>query len=114
MVVERMPSLLDDVVEAHGGAAHWRGINEVVARLDVRGWVFATHGLPYAYDDVEIRVRAHEVRTDIFPMGPRRERALYLPNRVEVGTEGRDQPRARMGTTHLRWDWLDLTYFAGF
>ena len=110
--VAGMP-LLDEVLAAHGGADALDGVEEMVVEARVGGLAFSSHGLPPT-NALKARVdphRPHVAFDDFLRVG---RAATFTPDRVTVGEQSRDDPRARLGTLRLRWDHLDMAYFCGY
>ena len=105
--------LLDEALEAHGGADALDDVAELVVELRGGGLAFTTHGLP-PNGAFKARVdphRPHVVFADFLRCG---RQATFTPERVTLGDEARDDPRRGLGTLHPRWDHLDMAYFCGY
>ena len=64
-----MGELLDNVIDAHGGLAHWNELESVSARLVQGGAVWALKGQPGVLDDVVVTASLHEERVSHRPFG---------------------------------------------
>lgn len=109
--------LLARAIAAHGGAARWRSISAIEVEVDAWGWMFPVRGLSNIPRRLRIDARAQ--RVELVPTATDPRRGLYTPDRVELvtadgRTETREHPRDRLGLLRVRWDWLDLLYFAGY
>ena len=104
--------LLDEVLAAHGGADALDDVEELVVEVRGSGLAFSSHGLPP--NGLKARVDPREPRVEFSDFLRVGRAATFTPDRVTVGDERRDDPRARLGTLRLRWDHLDLAYFCGY
>jgi hypothetical protein len=115
-------SLLDRVLEAHGGIEAWRGASGLQLRYRAGGLAFASKGRGLALRDWHARVDLSRPRTEFmgYPDGTKRGILEGEHVRIEAsdGTaiEERDDPRRaiRAPRALLRWDDLDLLYFGGY
>jgi len=117
-----MDPLVSEILECNGGVRPWREHRALTVRVAFGGWAFVARCNRTGTRERDVRVFLHEQRTVLedFP-GPSR-RGVFTPDRVrlegaggEVLAERRD-PRLRFGSIlrKLRWDDLDLLYFAGY
>ena len=117
-------SLLDEVLEAHGGEARWRAARTIRARVRSGGLLLATRAPRQLFNEYTITVRVDQPWAVLEP-AVRRERAVFDHGRVRFENEAgevisaRDEPRSRFfGRSglrrNLRWDVLDTAYFAGY
>jgi hypothetical protein len=108
-----MSALLDELLDAHGGADALDGIGEVAVALTARGLAFTSHRLPgrFAVRAIVDAHVPHVVFADFLGTG---EEATFTPDRVSVGDAVREHPRDAYGDLLFRWDHLHLTYFAGY
>ncbi|HEV2812212.1 MAG TPA: hypothetical protein VGW10_03070 [Solirubrobacteraceae bacterium] len=106
-------TLLDEALAAHGGADALDDVAQLRVEVRAGGLAFTSHGLPaqVALSAAVDPHRPHVVFTDFLHLG---RTAEFTAARVSVGDEDRDDPRARLGTKHPRWDELDLAYFCGY
>lgn len=106
-------TLLDEALAAHGGADALDDVAALHVELRAGGFAFTSHGLP-PNTGLKARVdphRPHVLFADFLRCG---RQAVFTPDRVRLGGEGRDDPRRRLGTFHPRWDHLDMAYFCGY
>lgn len=119
-----MTDLLAEVLEAHGGEERWRTAREIRAHVRTRGLLLTTRAPRDMYPDYEITIRVGEPWAR-FEIAGTDEVAGFDRDRVwregpgGETIEARDDPRSlffgRPGLRrNLRWDRLDLTYFAGY
>jgi hypothetical protein len=106
-------ALLDELLEAHGGAGALDGVAAVDAELDSGGLVFSGHGLPASFS-VSLRIHVDEPRVELRDLFGSGRDALFTPARVTVGDAARDDPRAAMHGLKRRWDEHDFVYFVGY
>jgi hypothetical protein len=118
-------SLLDEVLEAHGGLERWSTIRRITARERVGGLLPRTRMPANRFADVKatLEVDAARVSFDPFP-GPGRV-GVFEPGEVRIETadgevlESRSDPRKSFSglsglRRNLRWDALDSVYFGGY
>ncbi|MCV7226245.1 hypothetical protein [Mycolicibacterium komossense] len=119
-----MGGLLDDVIAAHGGAQRWQSVSSITARGRLGGL------LPRRFPGNKLATFAVEVRLDephtVLQGFPRKgERAVFdrgevrIENHAGAPLDTRTDPRAtffglRGLRRNLRWDPLDVAYFAGY
>jgi hypothetical protein len=118
-------TLLDEVLDAHGGLDRWRSAREIRARAHSGGFLPRTRFRGNALADYKLRIEVDEPHAILEPFpGPGR-RGVFAGDTVRIDDEQgrvletRDDPRAhffgRRGLRrNLRWDPLDTTYFAGY
>ncbi|MFG2913066.1 hypothetical protein ACGF0D_09260 [Kitasatospora sp. NPDC048298] len=117
-----MNTLLDEVLEAHGGMDRWRRFTSVRATIVSGGDLFAIKGLPQDPTPREMTVRLHEERASVAPFGAPDQRTDFTPDRIAIErTDGtvvaeRAQPRKAFDGHVLQtpWDALDRAYFNGY
>jgi len=118
-------TLLDEVLEAHGGVERWRAARTIRARARSGGLLVRTRvpGNHYADYGLTVEVGVPRAVADPFPTHGRRGVFDRGEARIETATgeivESRPDPRpeffGRSGLRrNLRWDALDSTYFAGY
>ena len=118
-------TLLDDVLEAHGGRDRWDAARMIRGRVRTGGLLVRTRfpGNRFADGRMEVGVGQPVGRAWPFPHDDRR--CVFDHGQVRIETlDGRvlarrDDPRARFFgraglRRNLRWDALDATYFAGY
>jgi hypothetical protein len=115
-------SLLEEVVEAHGGEARWRGVKEIRATARSGGFALTMKGQRGTLSDYVVRVSTERPFAAFRPFGGHvvgffdAERVWIEGDTGELVEERRD-PRAAFRWSprrQLRWDDLDLLYFAGY
>ncbi len=114
--------LFERVIEAHGGRERWRAVDTIEARLDSAGLAFTLHMQPSALRDLRIQVRPHAREVVLDDFCHPGWRGVWTPDQVRLFdaddklVEQRDQPRASFARPikRLRWDKLDILYFAGY
>lgn len=118
-------SLLDEVLEAHGGIERWRSAGQIRARVRSGGFLLRTRFPRGTFADYELRVDVAEPRTLFGGFSRGWERGVFEPGRVTIDaedgsqTESREDPRSAFRglsglRRNLRWDLLDAVYFAGY
>lgn len=118
-------TLLDEVLEAHGGDARWRAVRRVRARARSGGFLLRTRVPGTRFADYHLTVDLDQRRTVFDPFPEPGVRGVF--NGGEVCLERgagevlatRSEPRkeffGRSGLRrNIRWDPLDATYFAGY
>jgi hypothetical protein len=117
-----LSGLLEETVEAHGGAERFAAARAISARIESGGFAIATKGRSRSFAAYECRVATAEPHAVLSPYpGPGR-RGVFTPERVHVETEDgrvveeRLDARSRFpgGRRLLWWDPLDALYFAGY
>ena len=118
-----MPSaLLDRAIEAHGGLDRWRSISEIRLKVAAGGLAMRSKGALRRVRLLDIVVSTQDVRT-VFEEWPKagrrgvfeRESVRIESHDGEVLMERTDpRPYFRKPRRLLRWDDLDLLYFAGY
>jgi hypothetical protein len=114
--------LLQQAIEAHGGAERFRSAAEIVARLRVGGAAFTMRFKRGALTGFEGRVSTTEPRAVLSPYPQPGQRGVLERDTVRIETDSgdvvaeRSNPRAAF--RHFRrkiwWDDLDLLYFASY
>ncbi len=119
-----MSWLLDEVITAHGGRDRWRAVTALTARGGFGGLLQARFpGNRMA--DVTARVELAEQRTVFYGFPQQDRQAVFDRGDVRIETrdgELIDARRNARGTftgvsglrRNLRWDALDVAYFAGY
>jgi hypothetical protein len=117
--------LLDEVLEAHGGAARWDAARRVRARARSGGFLLRTRVPGTRFADYALTVDLDERRTVFDPFPEPGVRGVFERGSVRLErADGeviatRAEPRklffGRPGLRRsFRWDPLDATYFAGY
>lgn len=114
--------LVDALIEGHGGRARWRAVDSIEAALSSGGLAFALKWQPFALRWLQAVVRPHAREVTLYGYGRPEWRGIWTPDEVRLVDAGGDtvarrtSPRqafARSGRV-LRWDALDMLYFAGY
>lgn len=115
-------TLLEEVLEAHGGRARWAGIATLEAQVSASGFLFTAKRRP-VLDHLWVEADAHRphfVFRDHPHPGERAEwlgdEAVRIHDREGRVRASREHPREafRGLRRELWWDELDLIYFAGY
>lgn len=120
-----MTALLDQVLEAHGGAERWRAAGRISARVRTGGLLVRTRIPGRSLADYRMEVEVAEPRATAAPFPRPGLRGVFDRGQVRIETddgevtESRDDPRPRFFgrpglRRNLRWDALDSTYFVGY
>jgi hypothetical protein len=118
-------TLLDEVLEAHGGTARWAAARRIGAHARSGGFLLSSRFPGTKLAHYRLSVELDERRTVFDPFPEPGVRGVYDRGavRLERGDgeviASRAEPRAeffgRSGLRrNLRWDALDATYFAGY
>ena len=118
-------TLLDEVLDAHGGGERWRAARRISTRVRSGGLLVRTRMAGNRFADCRIEAEVAEPRSVADPFPRDGERAVFDRGAVRVETadgevlESRADPRsAFFGLSglrrNLRWDALDSIYFAGY
>jgi hypothetical protein len=116
------PGLLADVLDAHGGLGHWRQAALIQASLSCGGLAFAAHGQGHALHCLKASVHPHARRVVLHDFSRLGWRGVWTPSHVTLQDDGgavvaqRHDPRQQFSrwVKQLRWDQLDILYFAGY
>jgi len=117
--------LLDEVLDAHGGADRCRQARTVTSRVRTGGLLARTRLPGNRLADYRLTVEIDPPRASLADFPRQGQRGIFEPGRVRIEDEGgrplaeRADPRsAFFGVSGLRrvlrWDALDTTYFAGY
>jgi hypothetical protein len=117
-------SLLDEVIDAHGGRERWSRASVMHARMKAGGLLLRTR-VPGRRLEGNLEVHLHEPVASFYPFPDEGSRGVFDHGAVRVETdegevlEARSDPRRYFfGVAGLRrnvrWDRLDLTYFSGY
>ncbi|MCT7663869.1 hypothetical protein [Shinella kummerowiae] len=115
-------SLLDDIIDAHGGFARRNAFERVEAAAVTTGGLFPLKGLPTDTTRRHMRVWLHEVRASVSPFGAADQQTAFTPDRVAVEktnstlvAESRDLPPLFAGHgLNTPWGPLHRAYFNGY
>lgn len=117
--------LVDEVIEAHGGRDAWTRAARIRLRARSGGLLLRTRARRDAFREVDIDVEIGAVGATASPYPRAGLRGVFAAGGVRIETDGgaivasREDPRrcffGRPGLRrNLRWDDLDLVYFAGY
>jgi hypothetical protein len=118
-------TLLEQVLEAHGGRERWAAARTIRARARSGGLLLRTRVPGNGFAEATIEVDVDRVRSAAEPYPREGRRGVFDAGSVRIETaegepvEERLKPRpcffGRAGLRrNLRWDRLDATYFAGY
>jgi hypothetical protein len=118
-------SLLDEVLEAHGGIDRWRAARAVRARVRSGGLLIRTRVPGNRFADYRATASVERPRAVLDPFPVDGRRGVFDDGETRIEADGgepleeRRDPRpeffGRPGRRrNLRWDALDATYFAGY
>jgi hypothetical protein len=118
-------TLVDEALEAHGGAARWQAAKRVRAHARSGGFLLRTRVPGNRFADYHLTVDLDERRTVMDPFPEPELRGVFERGEARLEREGgevvasrRDPRKAFFGRAGLRrnfrWDALDATYFAGY
>jgi hypothetical protein len=116
-----MSTLLDAILEAHGGMSRWMSFERVAATIVSGGGFFALKGMVQDAAPRRMTVWLHEQRASAEPYGAPDQRSMFTSDQVRV--EKLDgtviaQRRAPVDSfaghqMHTAWDPLQRAYFNG-
>ncbi len=117
-----MSTLLDTVIEAHGGWNRWQQIRKLDAHVSIGGAMWQLKGWPDVFADVHVGIDPHRQHAEYAPFLRGGQHALFEPDRVAIVADGgkvieeRRAPRQAFVGHALAtpWDALHLVYFAGY
>lgn len=116
-----MNSLLNAIIEAHGGLARWTSYKSVEATIVSGGGFFALKGIVQDAEPRRVRASVHEQRLTVGPYGASDQRAVFTPDEVRVekldgaSIARRRAPRESFAGHQMNssWDPLHRAYFSG-
>jgi hypothetical protein len=114
--------LLDKAIEAYGGLNRWKTIEEIVAHIRCGGAALPLRLKFGAFKSYEARISTTEPRITFSPFAGKRNRGVFLGDRVRIESETGQilAKRANAKTAfssfrhNLYWDNLDALYFGGY
>jgi hypothetical protein len=114
--------LLNNIIEAHGGASRWSQFNKIEAQIVSGGKLFELKGLPQDPTARQMTVWLHEQKASVYPFGSADQRSSFSPGRVAIEKLDGKVVAERNGNPgeiheHLKgpqWDPLDRAYFNGY
>jgi hypothetical protein len=115
-------TLLDQVLEAHGGLEAWRSAREIGAEIRSGGFALLSKGIARPFRHYETRVAVDRPRTVIEPYPRPGRRGVFEGDSVRIESDDGGTLAARHDVRRLfpgvrrrlRWDHLDGLYFAGY
>jgi hypothetical protein len=118
-------TLLEEVLEAHGGLERWQAAGSITARVRSGGLLIRTRVPGNRFADYRVTVEVSEPKTVIDPFPEDGLRAVFDRGAARIEDQAgemvasRADPRAaffgRSGLRrNLRWDALDSAYFGGY
>ncbi|NIJ64209.1 hypothetical protein FHR20_001140 [Sphingomonas leidyi] len=115
-------SLLDDVIDAHGGLGRRKAFERVEAGAVTTGGLFPLKGFPTDTTRRWMTVWLHEQRASVTPFGAPDQRTAFTADRVAVEkldgaivAEDRDLPYLFAGHgLNTQWGPLQRAYFNGY
>jgi hypothetical protein len=115
-------SIIEKVIEAHGGASRWQDLEAVEAIISVRGFLFKAKRRPIL-NRVRVRASTRKPQFTFFDYPRLGQKSEFIGNE-EVRITGADNrvvtSRLQPGSAirrlrrQLYWDALDFTYFGGY
>ncbi|NGZ88528.1 hypothetical protein GW587_30290 [Duganella sp. SAP-35] len=117
-----MNTLLNEVIEAHGGIDRWNGFDTMSAHLSQGGIIWPLKGKGGMLDEVDIRIKLHTPWTSHHPFGAPELRTAVTPERAAIENVDGSlvdellKPRASFAGHQLPTPWNDmqLAYFVGY
>ena len=114
-------SLLEEVLDAHGGADRWQTVSELCVDVSAGGLAVASKFQRHGLRDLVARVSTDVQRVVFAPYPSRGHRGVFDRGAVRIEADDgslvrqRLEPRAELGSHRhlLWWDHLDLLYFGG-
>ena len=111
-------SLLDRVLDAHGGLDRWRAHEELDVHYRAGGLVFASRMRGLRMKPWHARVRLDRPHTTLEDYPEAGRRGVLDGEHVAIDGDGaRDNPREllrRSARRRVRWDDFDFLYFSGY
>jgi hypothetical protein len=118
-------TLLDDVLQAHGGAERWAAATTIRARVRSGGLLVRTRVPGNGFADYRLTVEVERPYAVLDPFPDSGRRGVFDRGEARIETEAgevlesRADPRPAFSglpglRRNLRWDALDSTYFAGY
>lgn len=116
-----MNTLVNEILDAHGGLDRWRRVQEISARLRQGGALWALKGKGGVLDDTVVTVATTRQWASHAPFGTLAARSDFTTGRIALMGEGdyviaaSDDPRRGMAGHTLMTPWTDLqlAFFAG-
>lgn len=114
-------TLLDKVLQAHGGLDAWKSVKRLDVKFTAKGPLFHLKHQPAGLHDVTLRIDPHSPRVEISPFPKAGSRGVYTPLRAWIEDETGKIVGERADFFHRLhsqaptdpWDTLDELAFAG-
>ncbi|WP_233838510.1 hypothetical protein [Paraburkholderia sp. ZP32-5] len=115
-------TLLDSVLQAHGGLTAWKTVKQVEAQIIAGGPVFQLKQSPVSLQNVMLRADPNAVSVEVTPYPKPGYRGVYTPQRVWIEDERGRVVAQRTGVFQVLqaqaptdpWDVLDELCFIGY
>ena len=115
-------TLIDDIVDAYGGAQRWADVTAICACKHFGGAIWGLKHVAGIVDDGEVTVWVQRQHTSLRPFTGDDLRSDYTPDRVAIERidgptlESLDGPRSSFDghTLETPWSALQLAYFTGY
>lgn len=115
-------TLLQEVLNAHGGVTRWESVNLIQASFSAGGLAFASRMQPFALRNLRFSIQPHARKLVLHGYSGAGRYGVWTPTEVktidELGATRslRTMPRSRFARfrSNFYWDHLDLLYFAGY
>ncbi|MBJ9679011.1 hypothetical protein [Burkholderia gladioli] len=115
-------SLLDNVLQAHGGLAAWQTVKRIEAQIVAGGPVFQLKQSPVNLQNVTLRADPRAVSVEVSPYPKPGYRGIYTPQRVWIEDDNGRVVAQRSGVFQVLqsqaptdpWDTLDELCFIGY
>lgn len=120
--MNKRPALLDEALQAHGGAARWSELKGLASTIVTGGKLWALKGITMDRTPRRATTDFHRQWTQVAPFGAPDWTMTWVPEHVEI-TDGsgrviaqRDNGREAFGDRgyDTPWDPLNLAYFNGY
>ncbi len=117
-----MLPIIEEIVDAHGGADHWRSLEALEAEISAWGFLFRAKRVP-VLNRVRVRALTREPRFTFFDSPQSGQRIEFfgdnevciLDSNGKVETKRSNPRSAFRGLRRLfSWDTLDFAYFGGY
>ncbi len=117
-----MNTLIEQILEAHGGLARWKSHDRLSAHLSQGGILWPLKGHGGMLDEVDVTIDLKRQWTSHAPFGAADRRTAVTPRRAAIETadgtvvDALDDPRASFAGFGLETPWSDLqlAYFVGY
>jgi hypothetical protein len=115
-------TLLDEVIEAHGGADRWAQLERFTVHASMDGALFTHKGVPGTMKDMVLTGSTRDQQLSITGFTAPEKRCIYRSDHVAIESldgvtlQTRDDPRSAFdGHAHqTQWDELHLACFCGY